>query len=174
MYASATDGLPKPIIPRDFANCVVVCASLLPSEGFRRAFRGDFLTPAHTPMPLPRTILCIDDNALLLRSLRELLENSSYRVLTAGNGHDGLSLLSAHRIDAAVVDFEMPGMNGGDFVHAAKARVPDLRIILFTGAPISLTAGAHALVDRVIAKGTLPNLLEQIEDLLGEREEESA
>ena len=174
MDASATDGSPKPIIPRDFANCVVVCASLLPSEGFRRAFRGDFLTPDHTLMPRPRTILCIDDNTLLLHALRDLLENSRYHVLTATNAHEGLRLLAANSVDAAVVDYEMPGMSGGDFVLAARAQVPGLRIILFTGAPISLIASAHALVDRVLAKGTLPNLLEHIKDLLGERREESA
>src|SRR6267154_6262670 len=73
------------------------------------------------------TILCIDDhwNGLIGRKL--LLEQSGYEVLEATSGAEGLDLFFLRPVDAVVLDYQMPGMNG-DIVAAkmkqAKSYVP--------------------------------------------------
>ena len=58
------------------------------------------------------TILCIDDhwNGLIGRKL--LLEENGFEVLEATSGTEGLNLFFSHSVDAVVLDYQMPGMNG--------------------------------------------------------------
>src|ERR1700751_2952589 len=68
------------------------------------------------------TILCIDDhwNGLLGRKM--LLEENGYEVLEATNGDEGLKLFSSRAVDAVILDYQMPGMNG-DVVATKMKRV---------------------------------------------------
>ena len=72
-------------------------------------------------------ILCIDDDVAGLKARKELLEISDYEVLTAQSGEQGLGLFVSRQIDAVVVDYKMPGMNG-DRVARQMRRV-NLRIL---------------------------------------------
>jgi CheY-like chemotaxis protein len=76
---------------------------------------------------LKTTILCIDDhwNGLLGRKM--LLERNGYRVLEATGGDEGLKLFHTHAVDAVVLDYQMPGMNGdvvATKMKRMKAHVP--------------------------------------------------
>jgi response regulator RpfG family c-di-GMP phosphodiesterase len=73
---------------------------------------------------LKATILCIDDhwNALIGRKM--LLENNGYEVLEASGGDEGLKLFLSHRVDAVVLDYQMPGMNGDVVAAKMKRRCP--------------------------------------------------
>jgi CheY-like chemotaxis protein len=66
--------------------------------------------------PLHR-ILVIDDNLTNLSLLRRQLERSGYEVTTASNGYDALSLLALRNHDIALMDLEMPGMDGLEVVR---------------------------------------------------------
>jgi CheY-like chemotaxis protein len=59
-----------------------------------------------------KTVLCVDDeeNGLTLR--KRVLEKSGYRVLTACSGEEALRIYNSEPIDAVVLDYFMPGMNG--------------------------------------------------------------
>gem|GEM_PF-4925622 len=64
-----------------------------------------------------------------------LLEASGYRVETAATGPDGLEKLLAGKPDTAIVDIDLPGMNGYEIARRAR-RVPALdavRLIALTG-----------------------------------------
>src|SRR5260370_4467048 len=75
------------------------------------------------------TILCIDDhwNGLIGRKL--LLEQRGYEGLEPTSGAEGLDLFFLRPVDAAVLDYQSPGMNG-DIVSAkmkqAKSSLPIL------------------------------------------------
>jgi CheY-like chemotaxis protein len=60
----------------------------------------------------PRTILCIDDGRTFLEVFRAHFEDRGYRVLTASSGKEALELLEVKRVDAVVLDYQMPGMTG--------------------------------------------------------------
>src|ERR1700721_4881022 len=71
---------------------------------------------------LKATILCIDDHWNGLIGRKMLLENNGYEVLEATGGDEGLKLFLSHSVDAVVLDYQMPGMNG-DVVAAKMKRI---------------------------------------------------
>jgi CheY-like chemotaxis protein len=83
-----------------------------------------------------RTILCIDDDAGVLRYERALLERSGYSVLTAESPKQGLALAMMSRLDAVVLDYHMPGMTGHDVAAAIKSRRPEVLIVMFSASEI--------------------------------------
>lgn len=71
---------------------------------------------------MTRTLLVIDDNRSVRESLRFLFEWRGYIVLVAENGLEGIALAKEHLVDGALVDVNMPGMNGIDVCRALRAQ----------------------------------------------------
>ncbi len=66
--------------------------------------------------------LIIDDSRAMRAILRRILENHGFRTSEACHGLDGLEKLKQHNdIDIALVDWNMPEMNGYEFVRAVRA-----------------------------------------------------
>src|SRR5260370_2120884 len=87
---------------------------------------------------LKPTILCIDDHRNGLIGRKMLLEQNGYEVLEATGGDEGLKLFRSHSVDAVVLDYQMPGMNG-DVVAVkmkrAKAHVPIILLSAYRTLP---------------------------------------
>jgi CheY-like chemotaxis protein len=112
------------------------------------------------------TILCIDDhwNGLIGRKL--LLEQSGFEVLEATSGAEGLKLFRSHAVDAVVLDYQMPGMNG-DVVAAKMKRVKATVPILLLSAYGPLPKNKLESVDTFLSKSQPPKvLLTSIQNLL--------
>src|SRR6266536_2015846 len=103
-------------------------------------------------------ILCVDDEAIGLSARKILLESQGYRVLTAENGPDALVLFSTENVEAVILDYSMPGMNGDVVAERMKELRPDLPIIMLS-AYVDLPSATLALVDRSITKGDPPPVL---------------
>jgi CheY-like chemotaxis protein len=71
--------------------------------------------------PAQVRILVVDDHALVLSTLTELLRAHGHRVLEATKGRDGLELARAERPDLILVDYHMPEMDGLAVVGALKS-----------------------------------------------------
>ena len=111
-------------------------------------------------------ILCVDDEAIGLSARKMLLESQGYRVLTAENGADALVLFSTEDVEAVILDYSMPGMNGDVVAERMKELRPDLPIIMLS-AYVDLPSETLALVDKSITKGEPPRgLLDAIAQLL--------
>jgi DNA-binding response OmpR family regulator len=80
-------------------------------------------------------ILVVDDEPNLRRTVARVLQRAGFEVTTAGNGKEGLTLLSGHTFDLVFMDIRMPDMNGLDALKAIHATNPQLPVILFTGQP---------------------------------------
>lgn len=80
-------------------------------------------------------ILVVDDEPGVRSVTAACLRDMGHEVFEAEDAASGLRLLRAHKgkIDLALVDFAMPGMNGVDFVEEARRHASDLPIILLTG-----------------------------------------
>ena len=77
------------------------------------------------------TVLCVDDEKNILRSLNRLLRKEDYRLLTASSGEEGLKVLEENDVHMVISDQRMPKMSGTEFLAALKTKYPDvLRIIL--------------------------------------------
>jgi DNA-binding response OmpR family regulator len=76
------------------------------------------------------TILVIDDEALLREDIVEELEDEGYRVLQAGDGHEGLKQILQHQPDLVICDITMPRKNGYELLkevrgdHGISAEMP--------------------------------------------------
>jgi CheY-like chemotaxis protein len=114
----------------------------------------------------PRTVLCVDDERIGLRVRKIMLEGHGFNVLTATSGEQGLALLEQNEVDLVILDYYMPGMNGGDVAAEVRRRKPALPII-FLSAYFSLPPAALELANAFITKGDPPDvLIDKIEQLI--------
>ena len=112
-----------------------------------------------------KTVLCVDDERIGLRVRKIMLESHGFHVLTASDGRQGLAVFDQHAVDLVVLDYFMPGMNGGDVAAEIRKRRPDVPII-FLSAYFSLPPEALELANAFITKGDPPDsLLEKIQQL---------
>jgi len=78
------------------------------------------------------TILIVDDEPAVVRSLQELLR-LDYRVLGATRAAEGIRLLDTEDVHVIVSDEHMPEMTGVEFLRRARGEHPDVIRLLFTG-----------------------------------------
>lgn len=100
----------------------------------------------------PLTILCIDDEALGLQIRRAVLERNGYQVLTAIDGETGVTLFQDNPVDAVLLDYLMPGMDGGEVAMAMRGIKPDVPILLHS-ACVDLPKQVVDAVHSTLAKG---------------------
>jgi DNA-binding response OmpR family regulator len=80
---------------------------------------------------MARTILLVDDDALMRRSLAFHLEQAGYRVHTAASAEDALALVHRTPPDLVLLDIGLPEMDGLDALRELKAE-QDLPVIFLT------------------------------------------
>jgi CheY-like chemotaxis protein len=111
-------------------------------------------------------ILCIDDEAVGLAVRKMMLESEGFEVTTAPDGKTGLQLFSDAEFDLVVLDYSMPGMNGGDVAMAMRKLRPGTPIILLS-AYVTLPEEHVQLADAYITKGeSTEKLLRMIRKLI--------
>jgi DNA-binding NtrC family response regulator len=93
------------------------------------------LPAPRTPSRPAHTLLIVDDDALVLDLLSELLRDNDYRLITAGSGEEALTKINASPIDIAIVDCKMPGMNGLETIERITEISPEVVSILMTAFP---------------------------------------
>ncbi len=80
------------------------------------------------------TILLVDDELVVRRTVGDMLERSGYSVLTAEDGSSAIAALQeCDDIDLVIADYLMPGMDGLSLVRRIKERTPDLPVVIMTG-----------------------------------------
>jgi len=78
-------------------------------------------------------ILIVDDEKMILNAIKRTLRSENYTTLTAQSGDEGLMLLENHDVELVVSDYNMPGMNGQDFLKRVKKDYPHILTIMLTG-----------------------------------------
>jgi len=78
-------------------------------------------------------ILCVDDDRAVLDLTRMALECKGYRVLTANDGRTALEAFASCPVDAVILDYEMPGMNGAEVARQMALMKPNVPKLLFSG-----------------------------------------
>jgi len=78
-------------------------------------------------------ILIVDDEKSVLNAIARVLRREPYTLLAAESADEGLKLLEARDVNLVVSDYNMPKMNGLDFLRAIRARHPHILTIMLTG-----------------------------------------
>jgi CheY-like chemotaxis protein len=85
--------------------------------------------------PSPKTILLLEDQDTTRRSMANLLRSEGYRVLVARNALEAQALCADQEPDVALLDIELPGLQGNEWALYLKDMSPDTRIIFVSGKP---------------------------------------
>ncbi len=77
-------------------------------------------------------VLCVDDEANVLKALRRLFMDEEYEVITAESGDEALALIEQEApVHVVISDYRMPQMDGVDFLKHVYEKWPDtIRIVL--------------------------------------------
>jgi CheY-like chemotaxis protein len=119
-----------------------------------------------------KSILCVDDESTGLYVRKLLLEAEGYFVLTAENGVDAMALFAEQSVDLVVLDFAMPGMEGGMVAEKMKVLKPSVPILMLS-AYVDLPAETLGRIDRLMTKGEPPrHFLRAIAELLEGRSDQ--
>ena len=81
----------------------------------------------------PRHFLILDDEESIRQSIAAYMEDEGYIVYQAISGEQALDIIRSHRIDEAVVDIRLPGMDGNAFMIEARKILPDIKFVVHTG-----------------------------------------
>jgi two-component system cell cycle sensor histidine kinase/response regulator CckA len=118
-------------------------------------------SPVVAPAPSPvvaaprqgdETILLVEDETVVRHLVAEILENSGYTVMQAGDGPSALELLRRHagKLDLLVTDVVMPGMSGPEVAQAVTSMRPGTEV-LYTSGYTDSAIGHHGVLEPGIA-----------------------
>ena len=86
-------------------------------------------------------LLLVDDEVKFLESISKRLELKDFDVTSASNGREAIESAEKGFFDVAILDFQMPGMDGTQLLKILKGKHKYLEIIMLTG---------HATVDSAV------------------------
>ena len=114
------------------------------------------------------TVMCVDDDAGIRELYGALLGQNGYDVIAATNGRHALHVFESKEkeIDAVILDYEMPGMNGLELATWLKQRHPTLPVIMVSGSHPELEDMTPFVDVAMVKGGPLRHILDRLEVLL--------
>jgi len=117
-----------------------------------------------TPVVKP-SVLVVDDETGILETLRILLKNEGFTPHVALGGRQGLDQIAALAPDIVITDVRMPSVTGLEILSAARAKDPDLPVILMTAqadlrsAIQAVNEGAYYYIQKPFVNGDIVAIL---------------
>src|SRR5262245_13755878 len=106
-----------------------------------------------------RTVLLVEDSALVRRVLQDELSSGGFDVVSAADGQEALARVAEKRFDVVVTDVVMPGMDGLELMDAIRRESPALPVVLVTAHEKSADAAVAA-----IRRGASDYLIKPLKD----------
>ena len=122
-----------------------------------------------------KRVLVADDNPVSRELIREILENDDCEVIEAGDGREALEKVREHRPDLALLDIQMPVMDGNAVVRELRAdpQLSKLPVVALTAYAMqgdrerALALGFNSYITKPI---DIPAFRAEVAALLGKRE----
>ncbi|MGY1424050.1 EAL domain-containing protein [Lysobacter sp. A289] len=128
----------------------------LPADELDDLIRRRFLLPeAFTANRPARTLLLLDDEENVLRSLVRLFRRDGYQILTANGVREAFDLLASNPVQVILSDQRMPDMSGTEFLTRVRDMYPDtVRMVLsgYTDLTTITEAINHGSIYRYLTK----------------------
>ncbi len=83
-------------------------------------------------MNTPPTVLIVDDDRMMAKTLADILRLKHYIAEIAHSGSEALARVQQNGFDCVISDIKMPDMNGVELCRRIKQANPDLPVILMT------------------------------------------
>ncbi len=80
-----------------------------------------------------KTILIVDDEESICQSLRGVLADDGYDILTAGSGEEALKIVEDDLPGLVLLDIWLPGMDGIETLKIIKSDHPQVRVVMMSG-----------------------------------------
>lgn len=121
--------------------------------------------------PRSETVLLVEDDALLLQLMSEVLRHAGYRVLEASNAGEALLVCEQHagEIHLLLTDIVLPRVNGLELAVRVRRQYPGIKVVFMSGYADETISrfGSPAPGDLLIEKPIAPEaLLARLRDLL--------
>jgi putative nucleotidyltransferase with HDIG domain len=120
----------------------------------------------------PVTLLVVDDEEAIRKSMRKYLALQGYEVATAASGEEALAVLERQKVTGMLLDVNLPGVNGVDLVPRILELEPSLAILMLTAVNDATSAALcmqRGALDYLIKPVDLPRLRRAIESALQRR-----
>lgn len=115
------------------------------------------------------TIMIVDDSTTMRKIARHHLTKLGYdKIIEATNGMEGLKKLDEGEIDLIICDWNMPEMNGLQFLHALREKNKKIPVIMLTTVNTqeevmaALEAGATSYVTKPFSLNDLKDKIEKV------------
>jgi len=110
-------------------------------------------------------VLVVEDDEAVRRMLAVSLEHAGYHVETASDGVEALGEMKRGQFDVVVTDYQMPGMNGLEFLSLSKILWPNTPVVMLSGdtshevADIAMRRGAYTWLHKPYERSLLLQIL---------------
>jgi len=114
-----------------------------------------------------RRILVVDDEPAVTDSLRLILTDAGFEVLTAGTVAEATAIVNNTELDLVITDYRLPDGNGIDLITQVKSEAPQTEVILMTAhGSVDLTIeaikrGAYYYLDKPYTPNRLLDMVDQ-------------
>ena len=113
-------------------------------------------------------ILVVDDDAIVIKSCKRILEAEGFEVLTVPSADEALEIIRKYDFDLLLVDVKMPKHDGMYLMREIKKDLPDTPIIVMSGYPTQetiadvLRLGATQFIPKPFRPDELVKLIRQV------------
>ena len=80
-----------------------------------------------------KKILVVDDERVVVNTLKKIIENFGYACKTANSGFDASKKIHEEPFDVIIADIVMPKMGGMELLRKIKEDHPDIDVLMMTG-----------------------------------------
>jgi two-component system cell cycle response regulator DivK len=118
------------------------------------------------------TVLVVEDNALNLKLVRDVLGHAGYQVLEAGDAERGIELAREEQPDLILMDIQLPGIDGVEALRRLRAdtETAGIPVVALTALAMKedrerfMTAGFDGYLEKPLS---VPSLADRVAELIG-------
>jgi DNA-binding NtrC family response regulator len=113
-------------------------------------------------------ILVVDDDAIVIKSCRRILESEGFEVLTVSGAEEALEMIKKYDFDLLLIDVKMPKYDGLYLMREIKKELPEVPIIVMSGYPTQETVkevmklGANQFIPKPFRPDELMRVIRQV------------
>ena len=119
-------------------------------------------------MPEQFSVLIVEDDDDARSNMEDILSIDGYQIETVSHCLPAINAIESRQFDSIIVDWRLPDGNGGDLINAIKRQVPDMPVVVVTGARefdtavTALRRGVYDFLTKPINPDALRSLLSRL------------